>query len=130
MASTDRPSREAPRHGGLWTLTAGPLVWAGHFLVSYVTAAIWCARAAPAAPLGAARTALFAYTAVALVAIAWQGWRGWRRHRAGRQRPPHDEATLGDRHRFLGQATALLCGLSFVAVVYVALGAVLIGTCR
>ena len=121
---------EALRHGGLWRLTAGPLVWAAHFLASYVTAAVWCAQAAPAAPLGAARMALFAYTVVALAAIAWLGWRGWRRHRAGRQPPPHDEATAGDRHRFLGQATALLCGLSFVAVAYVALGAVMIGTCR
>ena len=130
MDMTGRPSPKAPHGGGLWTLVAGPLVWAAHFLASYVTAAIWCAKALPGAPLGTARTALFAYTAVALVAIAWLGWRGWRRHRAGGQRPPHDEASVGDRQRFLGQATALLCGLSFVAVVYVALGVVLIGTCR
>ena len=108
----DRPANPPtdPRtRGGLWRLTAGPLVWAIHFLASYVTAAVWCARTMPAASLG---------------------WRGWQRHRAGRQPPPHDEATAGDRHRFLGLATALLCGLSFVAVAYTALGAVMIGTCR
>lgn len=114
----------------MWWLTAGPLAWAAHFLASYATAAVWCARAAPGAPLGDARTALVAYTAVALAAIAWLGWRGWRRHRAGRQAPPHDEATPGDRHRFLGLATALLCGLSFVAVTYSALAILMIGTCR
>ena len=119
-----------PRRGGLWRLVAGPVVWALHFLASYVTAAVWCARVAPAAPLGPARIALFGYTAVALAVIAWSGWRAWQRHRAGRQAPPHDDATVGDRHRFLGQATALLCGLSFVAVVYTALGAVVIGSCR
>lgn len=111
-------------------LAAGPLAWAAHFLASYVTVAVWCARAAPAAPLDGARTAVFAYTAVALAIIAWLGWRGWRRHRAGRQAPPHDDPTVGDRHRFVGQATALLCGLSFVAVAYTAMGAVVIGSCR
>lgn len=118
------------RRGGLWRLVAGPTVWAVHFLASYVTAAVWCARATPDALLGPARVAVFGYTAVALVAIGWLGWAGWRRHRAGRQAPPHDEATPGDRHRFLGLATALLCGLSFVAVTYSALGVVVIGTCR
>lgn len=126
--ATTPPAQDRPP--GLWWLTAGPAVWAAHFLASYVTAAVWCARAAPGAPLGGARTALFAYTAVALVAIAWLGWRGWRRHRAGRQAPPHDEATVGDRHRFLGLATLLLCGLSFVAGVYSALAVLMIGTCR
>ena len=111
-------------------LAAGPLAWAAHFLASYVTVAVWCARTAPAAPLDGARTAVFAYTAVALAIIAWLGWRGWRRHRAGRQAPPHDDPTVGDRHRFVGQATALLCGLSFVAVAYTAMGAVVIGSCR
>lgn len=126
--ATTPPAQD--RSPGLWWLTAGPVVWAAHFLASYVTAAVWCARTVPGAPLGGARTALFAYTAVALLAIAWLGWRGWRRHRAGHQAPPHDEATVGDRHRFLGLATLLLCGLSFVAVGYSALAILMIGTCR
>lgn len=130
MRPTATTSHDTPRRGGLWRLTAGPLVWAAHFLASYITVAVWCARVAPAASLGAARIAVFAYTAVALLAIAWLGWHGWRRHRAGRQAPPHAEATIGDRHRFLGLASALLCGLSFVAVAYAALGVVVIGTCR
>lgn len=127
------PPRDASTHGlpkGLWQLVLGPTAWALHFLASYVTAAVWCARAGGGAPLGTVRTALFAYTAVALAAIAWIGWRGWRQHRRGREAPPHDEPTPGDRQRFLGLATALLCGLSFVAVAYVALSAVMIGTCR
>ena len=115
---------------GLWSLVAGPATWALHFLASYVTAATWCAKAAPAAPLGGARTAVFAYTVVALAVIAWCGWSGWLRHRGGGEAPPHDEPTTGDRTRFLGYATLLLCGLSFVAVAYVALSVVVIGTCR
>ena len=123
-------AEDRPRRGGLWRLVAGPVAWALLCLASYITAAVWCARATPAASLGGARTALFAYTAIALGIIAWLGWRAWQRHRAGGQPPPHDDATVGDRHRFLGQATALLCALSFVAVVYTALGAVMIGSCR
>jgi len=112
-------------------LIGGPMVWAAHFLVSYVTAAIWCAKAATeAAPLGSARIALAAYTVVALFAIAALGWRGWRKHRWGSAQLPHDAASAADRHRFLGFATLLLCGLSFIAVVYMALAMSVIGSCR
>ncbi|MGY1424274.1 hypothetical protein [Lysobacter sp. A289] len=115
----------------LWLLTAGPTAWATHFLLSYVTAAVWCAKAADvAAPLGAARVALAAYTVVALVVIAGFGWRSWRQHQWGEAELPHDAASSGDRHRFLGFATLLLCGLSFVAVAYMAIAMSVIGTCR
>lgn len=115
----------------LWLLTSGPATWAVHFLLSYVTAAIWCAKAATvAAPLGSARVALVAYTVVALAVIAGVGWRSWRQHQWGDAELPHDDASAGDRHRFLGFATLLLCGLSFVAVAYTALAIGLIATCR
>lgn len=32
----------------LWTLFTAPVVWALHFLASYVVAAFWCARRAEA----------------------------------------------------------------------------------
>lgn len=129
------PSAEATalpeRHASLWLLTGAPATWAVHFLLSYVTVAIWCAKAAAAAaPLGAARVALAVYTAVALGLIAWFGWHGLGKHRWGTAALPHDDATAGDRHRFLGFATLLLSGLSFVAVVYTALAMIVIGTCR
>lgn len=115
----------------LWMLTSGPATWAVHFLLSYVTAAIWCAKAATvAAPLGTARAALFAYTVVALAVIAGVGLRSWRQHQWGDAELPHDAPSAGDRHRFLGFATLLLCGLSFVAVMYSALAIGMIGTCR
>lgn len=120
----------AAKQGGLWQLVAGPAAWALHFLLCYVTAAIYCAKAAGAVPLGGARLALWLYTAAALGAIAAFGWRGWRRHRAGRAALPHDAGTAGDRRRFLGFTTFLLCGLSAVAVIYTALAIAVIGTCR
>lgn len=115
----------------LWKLTAGPAIWATHFVLSYVTVAIWCEKArAIAAPLGGARAAVAVYTAVALVAISAAAFRGYRQHSYGASPPPHDEDSPEDRHRFLGFATLLLCGLAFVATVYVALAIIFIESCR
>ena len=115
----------------LWILTVGPVIWAAHFLLSYVTVAIWCAKVAGRdGLLGDARAAIAVYTVLALGGIGYAIWRGYRRHRRGRGRPPHDQDTPADRHRFLGQATLLLAVLSAVATVYTALAAVFIDTCR
>ena len=114
----------------LWMIAAAPTIWAVHLLVSYATAAVWCAKVAgPGGPLGTARIAIFVYTAVSLVAIGLVGVRGFRRHRLGSSPPPHDADTRADRHRFLGYATLLLAGLSAIAVVYGTLPAVFIRSC-
>jgi hypothetical protein len=116
----------------LFTLAAPPLVWAAHFLVSYATAAIYCAKlAGPDGSLAPARIAIGVYTAVALAAVAFLGLRGYRRHRAGGGAPPpHDDDSPIGRHRFLGFATVLLAGLSALAIVYAALVAVFVRSCR
>jgi disulfide bond formation protein DsbB len=62
-----------------------------------------------------------AYTILALFGIAINGWSGYRKHRHGDAMPPHDADSPEDRHRFLGLATLLLSGLSFVAVVFAGL---------
>lgn len=115
----------------LWMLAISPTIWAVHFLASYVTAAIWCAKAgSPAAGLGWVPLAVAIYTAVALLGIVVVGWRGWRRHSYGSASVPHDFDTRADRHRFLGFATVLLSALSGVGVVYVAAAAMIFRTCR
>lgn len=121
-----------PEHReSLWMIAAGPAIWFGHFLLSYVTAAIWCAKIAEfGGPLGGTRIAVGLYTLVALIAIAAVGAHGFRRHIRGDTTVPHDEDTPSDRHRFLGFATLLLSGLSFVATVYVALPVAFIESCR
>lgn len=117
--------------GSLWLLTMAPTIWAAHLLLSYITAAVWCARFAGAtATLGGVRTAVAWYTGVALVGIAAVGWEGFRRHRYGTEATTHDLDSPEDRHRFLGFATLLLAGLSAVAVVYAALAATFFETCR
>lgn len=122
------------RKESLWLLTISPVIWSVHFLLSYVTAAVWCAKlAGPGGPLGGARTAIAVYTAVALIGIGITGWIGFRRHsysEYGDAETPHDFDSPEDRHRFLGFATLLLSALSAVGTVYVALAAVFIGTCH
>ena len=113
----------------LGALAAPPLVWAAHFLLSYTTAAIYCAKiATPDGALGPARVAIAVYTAVALTAVAFLGVRGHRRHREGGQ--PHDDDSPISRHRFLGFATLLLSQLSALAIIYVSLTIVFVRSCR
>ena len=119
------------KNESLWLLVASPTTWAAHFLLCYLTAAVWCAKVAgPAGPLGTVRVLIAAYTVLALAGIGLVGWVGYRRHTYGTASTPHDFDTPEDRHRFLGFATLLLSGLSAVAVAYVALTALFIGTCH
>lgn len=119
------------RNQSLWVLVASPAIWAAHFLLSYATAAIWCAKVAPpAGSLGPARVAIAAFTVVGLAGIGFFGWRGYLRHRLHGSPPPHDRDTPEDRHRFLGFATMLLSGLSAIAVIYAALVVVFVRSCR
>ena len=114
----------------LWMMIVSPLVWSAHFLLCYITAAIWCAKDARLPPSIELRMVLWSYTAIALALIVAFGWRALRQHAWGAAELPHDAPSAGDRHRFLGFATLLLCGLSFVAVVYSAMAIALVGSCR
>ena len=120
----------AEKNQSLWLLTASPLTWAAHFLLSYGTASVWCAKVAgPGGALGGVRTAIVVYTIVALAGIGVIGWVGYRRHSHGDATLPHDDDTPEDRHRFLGFSTLLLSALSAVAVVYAALVVVFFRDC-
>lgn len=111
----------------LVSLVAAPIVWAAHFLLSYGTAAIWCAKAAgPDRSLGAAGIAIAVYTCVALVAIGAIAWRAVRSIEA----VPEDRDTPEARHRFVAFATLLLAGLGAIAIIYAALATAIAGSCR
>lgn len=127
--ATTHPLHE--RHERLWRIAVSPTIWAGHFLMSYITAAIWCAKYSPRdGSLGPVRWAILAYTVVALISIALNGRSGLQRHRRGTESPPHDFDTAGDRHGFLGYATVLLSVLSAVAVVFAASVIIFFEDCR
>lgn len=124
-------TRVAEQRQSIIVLAVSPTIWAAHFLLCYVTAAIWCAKQPSAlASLGGVRTAIAVYTVLSLAAIVVVGWSGYRAHRFGDAELPHDEDSPHDRHRFMGFATVLLSALSALAVVYTALVAVFIETCQ
>lgn len=115
----------------LWLLASGPLIWAGHFLASYVTAAIWCAKfTSRDGSLSPVRWAIGGYTLVALAGIGIVLVIGYRRHGHGKGVGSPDFDTPHDRHRFLGFSTVLLSSLSAVATVFVALVALFMETCH
>lgn len=129
----------ASTRANLITLITAPTVWAIHFLVCYVAASAHCAKTMANArvftgphwpDVTPARIVIALTTIAALAAIAWSSRQAWGHWSAGDAEPPYDEATFDDRQQFLGFATVLLCGLSFIGVIFVALPAVFIGDCR
>jgi hypothetical protein len=112
----------------LWTLFTAPVVWAAHFLVCYSLAAVWCAKRGDIG-FGVVQAGIAAATVVAMAMIVLSAWLAWRQWGFGAQDPPHDDATRRDRTLFQGFATLLLSGLSFVAVLYVALPLLFIDGC-
>ena len=124
----------------LWLLTIAPSIWAAHLLLSYITAAVWCARfVSSGGSLDGIRTAIVWYTAVAFGGIAIIAWEGFRRHKhpsttlrtgGSTETTTHDLDSADDRRRFLGFATLLLSGLSALGVLYAALAAAYFETCR
>jgi hypothetical protein len=119
----------AERRERLWLVALSPTIWSTHFLLSYITAAVWCAKA-PSDSFATVRIAIIIYTVVALAAIGWTGWRGYQRHAFGTSTSRHDFDSPSGRHAFLGFAVATLSMLSALATIYVALPVIFIGSCR
>ena len=126
-------SKAEPRHRhdiALIHLAIAPTIWAGHFLVSYVVAAVWCAKF-PETEIWVPRLVIGVATLLALAGIGLLSLRvlsQWGFTWA--EEPRHDEDTAKSRHAFLSRATFLLCGLSAVSTVYVAMPALFLATCR
>ena len=125
--SNEHPSE---KRESLWLLVVSPVIWSAHFLLSYITAAIWCAKAGPNEALSSARTAIVVYTLLALTGIAITGWRGYQRHMFGTVTSAHDFDSPAGRHGFLGFAVVALSMLSASATVYVALPILFTENCR
>jgi hypothetical protein len=111
----------------LWTLILPPSVWALHFLFCYVAAALACAKGED---LDGLRTAIAGATMLAAGLIVLSGAQAWRHWGFGSDMPPHDAATDEDRQHFLALSTLLVCALSLVSVIFVALPALFVTDCR
>lgn len=118
--------------GSLWPVIAALSIWAGHFLLCYWVAAVWCAKyAVGEGSLLWVRIAIGLLTVAALGALAWLAWHAVHRYR-GRLEIEDDlvEDSESERTRFLGHATLLLCSLSAVAIVFDVVPALVFATCR
>lgn len=114
----------------LWTLFTAPVVWALHFLVCYVGAAIFCEKPGfLGLDFDNLRVAIALFTVACLAMIVVSAALAWRQWGFGAGDPPHDDPTTQDRLLFQGYATLLLSGLSFVAVIFTALPALFITEC-
>lgn len=115
----------------LWTLIGAPVIWAVHLLVSYIAAAVSCAKADSIFdPINTARLLIATATLIALALIAATGLRAWREWRSANPQIPHDRSTAAQRERLLEFVTLLLAALSFIGVAFVALPALVFTDCR
>ncbi len=114
----------------LWTLFTAPVVWALHFLICYVGAAVFCEKPGfLGMDFDNLRIAIGLVTVLALAVIVMSAMLAWRQWGFGTDDPPHDDPTRRDRLLFQGYATLLLSGLSFVAIVFTALPALFVTGC-
>ena len=115
----------------LWTLIATPTIWALHFLFCYVAAAYACApNVRVFETIEGTRTAIAGLTLVSLALIALIGFRAFREWRGREGKFPYSQDTANDRERFLEFSSLLLSSLSFVAVIFVAMPALVFVDCR
>lgn len=124
--------RETGTGTDLWRVILAPVIWAVHFLFVYVFAAIWCEKLGRAAGLSQVQIAVGAATVLALAGIALVTRHLW----AVRARSLTDNDfdfehnSPEERHRFLSHVALMLCALSAVAVIYVAIPAFYLTSCR
>ena len=136
MKTKPRAHNEVERETGhgtdLWRVIASPIVWAVHFLFCYVYGAIYCEKLGRDAPLGDARTAVIIATIVALALIGFFALQLWRvRARSLTDNDfEFEHNTPEERHRFLSHVALMLCVLSAVAVIYIAIPMLYLASCR
>lgn len=112
-----------------WRALAAPLIWALHFLLSYITVAIACARQLPEFDL--ARTLVALYTLLAFAGIALCAWPARRAPGlAGALPAASTDREAGGYPRFLSGLSQTLAGLSAVATAYVAMPILFFESCR
>ncbi|UXN62267.1 hypothetical protein [Phyllobacterium zundukense] len=124
-------TRETETGHNLWRMLAPLTIWALHFLACYVAAAILCAKYPQITDLAPLRHLIFLVTFLAVAAVAYIGFstlRIWRHSLDGDLDYDHD--TPEERHRFLAHVTLMLCALSVIGILYVAIPAAIIGSCR
>lgn len=124
--------RETGHGTDLWKVIAAPIIWAFHFLVCYVLAAVYCEKAGRGASLEDIRIWLIVATIAALAGIGATALTLWRvRARSLTDNDfEFEHNTAEERHRFLSHVALMLCALSAIAVLYVFIPVLYLSTCR
>jgi len=129
---TEEVTRETGTGTDLWRVIFAPGVWAVHFLFCYVFAAVYCEKLGRDAPLDLATWVIVGATVVALGLIGLSTLWLWRVR--GRSLTDDDfefeHNNAEERHRFLSHVALMLCVLSAVAVLYVAIPMLYLTSCR
>lgn len=114
----------------MWAMVIAPTTWALHFLFCYVFAAVRCAKAGRGAVITDVRVEIAIATVIALAIVVASGFVAWAQSRIEGDPPPHQESTDEDRLRFVAVATLLICALSFIAILFTAIPALVFRDCR
>jgi hypothetical protein len=136
MTWNRNPTREPTRVPGTGTdlkrVIAAPLIWAGHFIICYVLAAVYCEKMGRASDLGPVRLAILALTAIALggIAVVTRGLWQVRARSLTDDDFEFEHDSPEERHRFLSHVALMLCALSAVAVIYITIPALYLSSCR
>ncbi len=129
---TSEVRRETGTGTDLWRVIAAPVIWALHFLFCYVFAAIYCEKLGREAALGNVRIAVAVATVAALAGIGLSTRHLWGER--GRSLTDNDfeyeHNTPEERHRFLSHVALMLCALSAIGVIYVAIPVFYLTSCR
>ena len=103
MSSSHAESRQR-----LWIVPGPLVVWAAHFMVSYITAALWCGRlAGRGGSLGSVQLMIGLYTVAALASLFVIGRIAFQAHAQRTSLPPYDADSPQDRHRFVALAALM-----------------------
>lgn len=130
--AASKVERETGTGMDLWRVIVAPIIWAAHFLFCYVYGAIYCAKAGRDAALLDVRIAVAIATVLALAGVGLATRHLWsvRGRSITNDDYEFEHNTPEERHRFLSHVALMLCVLSAVAVVYVAIPAALLASCR
>ncbi len=118
--------------GTLLKITLAPTIWAFHFVISYGAAAVWCEKLTAQGDTVALQVWLIGLTAAALlgiIACGVVGWRVWGKGGYGADGHTPGLGNTESRQGFLGHASVLLSVVSFIAVIFVILPVLMIGSC-
>ena len=129
---TKEVRRETGTGTDLWHVIFAPVVWAFHFLFSYVYGAVHCAKAGRDASLDGPTHVIVGATVLALLLIGLSTLKLWKVR--GRSLTDNDfefeHNTAEERHRFLSHVALMLCLLSAIAVLYTAIPMLYLTSCR